>query len=194
MTDNTKSLLESLLFVSQVPLTIESIRSVLQDISSQQIHKHLQELKQEYKDKNRGLRIVEVAGGFQMVTDPQLSGYIKKFFRRPREKLLRASLETLGIIAYKQPITRREISQIRQVEVSQIIENLTNKGLLRVVGRKKVPGRPFVYGTTRQFLLHFGLNSLKELPKIEDFKKWGLSKRFDQGGNKNGVDSVAKKG
>lgn len=161
--------IEALLFVSEKPLLIEQIRCVLNDLDSTGIRTILEDLKAEYSDSNRAMRIIEIAGGFQMVTASQLSAYLKKFYQKAPERLSRPTLETLSIVAYKQPITRIEIESIRGVDVSGIVKSLSSRGLLRIAGRKKVPGRPFVYATTRQFLEYFGLRSLEELPKIEEF-------------------------
>jgi len=168
---NFKAVIEALLFVSERPVLIEQIRSVLSELDSAKIREILEKLKEEYTNSNRGMRVVEVAGGFQMVTASELSTFLKKFYRKPPERLSGPTLETLSIIAYKQPVTRMEIEGIRGVDVSGIVKSLINKGLVRTAGRKKAPGRPFVYATTRQFLEYFGLKSLQELPKIEEFVK-----------------------
>jgi segregation and condensation protein B len=165
---NFKAVIEALLFVSERPVLIEQIRSVLSELDSAKIREILEK---EYINSNRGMRVVEVAGGFQMVTASELSSFLKKFYRKPPERLSGPTLETLSIIAYKQPVTRMEIEGIRGVDVSGIVKSLINKGLVRTAGRKKAPGRPFVYATTRQFLEYFGLKSLEELPKIEEFAK-----------------------
>ncbi|MBL7081675.1 MAG: SMC-Scp complex subunit ScpB [Candidatus Omnitrophica bacterium] len=166
---NQRIVIEALLFVSEKPLFIEQIRCVLNDLDSTGIRMILEDLKAEYLNSNRAMRIIEIAGGFQMVTASQLSAYLKKFYQKTPERLSRPTLETLSIIAYKQPITRMEIENIRGVDVSGIMKSLINRGLLRIAGRKKVPGRPFVYATTRQFLEYFGLRSLDGLPKMEEF-------------------------
>lgn len=169
--NNVKPVIEALLFVSDKPVLIEQMRNVFKEIESSLIRSILEELKEEYYNSCRGMRIIEVAGGFQMVTAPELSASLKKFYQKPAERLRGATLETLSIIAYKQPVTRMEIEGIRGVDISNIVRNLINKGLVRIAGRKKAPGRPFVYATTRQFLEYFGLKSLEELPKIEEFAK-----------------------
>ncbi len=168
---NPQAIIEALLFVSEKPLLIEQIRRVIDDLDSAGIREILEQLKAEYSNSNRGMRIIEVAGGFQMVTASELNSFLKKYYQKAPERLSRPTLETLSIIAYKQPITRMEIESIRGVDVSGIVKNLINKGLLRTAGRKKAPGRPIVYITTRQFLEYFGLRSLEELPKIEEFAK-----------------------
>jgi len=169
-----KYVIESLLFVSEGPLLIEQIKNVLEDLETQQIRALLQELKEEYERDGRGVRLAEIAGGFQMVTNPDFSSYLKKCYKHKRSERLRSpALETLAIIAYRQPITRLDIEVIRGVNVDGVIKHLLERGLIRIAGRKEVIGRPFVYGTTRQFLEYFGLNSLEELPKAEEFSSLG---------------------
>lgn len=168
--DGIKAVIEALLFSSDKPILIEQIRSVFNDLESTQIRNMLEELKSEYEKDNRGLRIVEIAGGFQMVTPPDFSSYLKKFYKQKHaERFSLASLETLSIIAYKQPVTRREIESIRGVNVDGVVKHLKDLGIIRISGRKHAPGRPFVYSTTREFLEYFGLRSIEELPKMEDF-------------------------
>jgi len=187
--DNTKAVIEALLFVSEKPLTYEQIRSVLENLDTAQINKILEELKSEYENSNRGVRIVQIAGGFQMVTPPNLATFLKKLYKqRNAERVSRPGLETLAIIAYKQPITRHEIELIRNVNIDGVIKSLLDKDLIRVTGRKKAPGRPKVYGTTRQFLEYFGLKSLEELPKTEDLGKL-LDKKEDQDESKESTQT-----
>ncbi|MDD5668957.1 MAG: SMC-Scp complex subunit ScpB [Candidatus Omnitrophica bacterium] len=172
MADTTvKSVLETLLFVSEKPLLIEQAKKVLSHMSADEIRTALEEMKTEYETTNRGLRITEVAGGFRMVTAPNLLPFLKKFFaKEPRaDRLSSPALETLAIIAYKQPVTRLEIESLRKVNIDGLMKTLLQKNLIRVAGRREAPGRPQVFATTRQFLEYFGLKDLSELPKIEDF-------------------------
>jgi segregation and condensation protein B len=173
--DNLKSALEALLFASEKPLTIEQLRQALDNIEASRIRSVLEELKSEYEQSNRGIRLAEVAGGFQMITSPSFAPFLKKLYKdRHMEKLSKPALETLAIIAYKQPVTKLEIESFRNVNVDGVIKSLLEKNLIRIAGRKKAPGRPFVLGTTRQFLEHFGLKSLEELPKMEEFNSLEL--------------------
>ena len=168
--DNVKSVVEALLFASEKPLTLEQIRNVLDNLETSEIRRVLEELKSEYELSNRGIRVSEVAGGFRMITATGFAPFLKKLFKgRHTEKLSRPALETLAIIAYKQPLTRLEIESLRNVNVDGVMKSLLDKNLIRICGRKKSPGRPHVYGTTRQFLEYFGLKSLQELPKMEEF-------------------------
>ncbi len=168
--NNVKTVIEALLFASEKPLMLEQIKDALGNLATDAIRKTIEELKDEYEKTNRGMRIVEIAGGFQMITAPVFASFLRKLYKGRRvERLSTPALETLAIIAYKQPVTRLEIESIRNVNVDGMIKTFLEKGLVRIAGRKKAPGRPKVYGTTRQFLEHFGLKSLDELPKIEGF-------------------------
>lgn len=170
--DNTRSVVEAMLFISDKPVTIEQIRDVVGNLDAGQVRQIISELNAEYEQLNRGIRITEVAGGFRMITPPQLAPFLRKMYKQRRaERLSKPALETLAIIAYKQPLTRLEIETLRNVNVDGVMSSLVEKGLIRITGRKNAPGRPFVYGTTRQFLEYFGLKSLDELPKMEDFTK-----------------------
>lgn len=170
MPDTRKSVIEALLLASEKPLPLEQIRLVLDNADSNEVRKLIDELKSEYEQACRGIRVAEIAGGFQMITASEFAPFLRKLFKnRHLEKLSKPALETLAIIAYKQPLTRVEIELLRNVNVDGVMKSLLDKNLIRITGRKKAPGRPCVYGTTRQFLEHFGLKSLEDLPKIEDF-------------------------
>lgn len=168
--DNVKPVIEALLFVSEKPLTIEQVKSVLSHLEASSIRNIFEDLKADYENSCRGMRIIEVAGGFQMITAPGFSTFLKKLYKgRSAERLSKPALETLAIIAYKQPVTKMEIELLRSVNVDGVIKNLLDKSLIRISGRKKAAGRPHMLGTTRQFLEYFGLKSLEELPKMEEF-------------------------
>jgi len=168
--NNIKSAVEAMLFASEKPLLIEQIKKALDNLEANEVRKVLEELKSEYEQANRGIRVAEIAGGFQMITASSFAPFLKKLFKdRHTERLSKPALETLAIIAYKQPLTRMEIELLRNVNVDGVMKSLLDKNLIRISGRKKVPGRPFVFGTTKQFLEYFGLKSLDELPKMEDF-------------------------
>ena len=165
-----KGAIESIIFISEGSIPATEIQNVLEGLDTETIKNIVDELRNEYDQRNSGIKIVEVAGGYQMVTSPYYAQFIKKFYKlKHSEKLTMPSLETLSIIAYKQPVTKVEIEAIRGVNVDGVIKNLQEKSLIRIVGRKEVVGRPFVYGTTRSFLEYFGLNALNELPDIEEF-------------------------
>lgn len=164
-----KSIAESLLFVNEKPVGILEMSEIL-EVNPKNIEEALEELVTDYTNRNCGISIVKIAGGYQMCSSPSSELWIKKMYReRGKQKLSVASLETLAIISYKQPITRMEIEAIRGVNIDGVMKHLTDLGLIKIEGRKEVPGRPFLYVTTRKFLEYFGLNSLKDLPKLEDF-------------------------
>jgi len=201
MGDNRKSVIEALLLASERPLALEKIREVLDNLPAKDTLELIEEMKKEYQENNRGIRITEIAGGFQMITAPEFAPFLKKLFKgRNTERLSKPALETLAIIAYKQPLTRGEIELLRNVNVDGVMKSLLEKSLIRISGRKKAAGNPYVYGTTRQFLEHFGLKSLQDLPKIEDFKtlaeKGELIEEFPEGENHaegdNGPESIAQ--
>jgi segregation and condensation protein B len=186
--DTTKAVIESLLFVSDKPLVIEQIKNVLDNLDAAQIRLIIQDLAAEYETNNRGIRIIEVAGGFRMITPPGLAPFLKKLHKQRRtERSSRPALETLAIIAYKQPVTKTEIESLRNVNVDGVITSLLDKDLIRVVGRKNAPGRPLVFGTTKAFLEYFGLKSLDDLPKIEKFPELKLAEE-----KKDELEKIAK--
>jgi segregation and condensation protein B len=168
----TKRILEALLLVSDKPLLVDQVREVLGAGAAPAVLRRLfQELAEEFAQAQRGIRIVEVADGFQMVTDPELAPYVGQLNRRIRTiRLTKPSLETLAIIAYRQPATRVEIEQIRGVDVDGVVETLLKLNMIRILGRKEVVGRPLLYGTTREFLEHFGLKNLDELPSLDELQ------------------------
>ncbi|MDP8253317.1 MAG: SMC-Scp complex subunit ScpB [Candidatus Kaelpia aquatica] len=163
-----KSIVEALLFVADKPLSIEQIKAVVEADRSE-IKSNIEDLKREYELRH-SFRIREVAGGYQLVTDPVYAHWLRKFFQGGRKgRLSKAALETLAIVAYKQPITRPEMEQIRGVDVDGVIRKLLEKGLVKIAGRKDVIGKPLMYATTKRFLEYFGLNSLEELPDLNEF-------------------------
>ena len=172
---NYKSPIEALLFVSEKPVVLDQLKDVFPELKPSQIHDLIKQLQEEYVNREAGMVIVEIAGGFQMLSNSQAAPYIREFYKtKTREKLSRPALESLAIIAYKQPVGRAEVEIIRGVNSDGTIAHLLNKGLIKITGRKEVPGRPFLYGTTKEFLEYFGLKSLEDLPKMEEFGQLGL--------------------
>lgn len=173
-----QGIVESLLFVSQDPLSIQRLAAVIGDVSKAEIAQALQGLGEELAREGRGIRLVEIAGGFRLVTKQEHAPWIKRMDKtKSAAKLSRSALESLAIIAYKQPIVRGEIEEIRGVETSGVVRTLLERKLVRIVGRKEVPGRPIMYGTTKYFLEHFGLNDLSQLPPLREFKELGESEQ-----------------
>ncbi len=168
------AILEALLFVSHGPVTLERLYGALHGVQKTEVRQALRQLADEYGRAGRGLQIAEVAGGYQMVTRPDHAPWIKRLERsKPAPKLSRSALEVLAIVAYKQPLVRAEIEQIRGVDASGVLRTLLERKLIRQVGRKEAPGRPTLYGTTKFFLQHFGLRDLAELPPLREFKELG---------------------
>ena len=168
--DQIKRIVEVLLFVSDKPLPVEEIVKVIDGADSASVRSAIEELNTDFASTGRSFSIIEVGGGVQIMTDPFYAPYVRKLFTKQRKHRLSApSLETLAIIAYKQPVTRADIEAIRGVNIEGVLEKLLERNIIRVVGRKDIPGRPFMYGTTKNFLTHFGLNSLEDLPKLKDF-------------------------
>jgi len=166
-----KVAIEALLFASERPLLAEELKEAFQEkLESAEIKKILETLKNEYETQARGFRLFEIAGGYQLVTDPRFSEYLKRFYQsREKRRLSQATLETLSVVAYRQPVTRADIEFIRGVNVDGAVRTLLEKGLIRIAGRKEALGRPMLYTTTQMFLEHFGLNSLKDLPPLKEF-------------------------
>jgi segregation and condensation protein B len=163
-----KAILEALIFASPDPLTPKAIYKLLETEPKEDIQAALAELKQDY-DRPGGLQLVEVAGGYQIVTRPDLHEWVRRLFHeRSTQKLSVQALETLAVIAYRQPVTAVEITEIRGVNTSGVLNTLLERHLIKIVGRKQVVGRPFMYGTTKEFLIRFGLNDLTDLPKVQD--------------------------
>lgn len=167
--EKIKAIIESLLFINERPVEITELMQVI-EIGKKEIEELIDALALEYTQREAGICIVKVAGGYQMCSSPQNEAWVKKMYQeRSKQKLSIASLETLAIIAYKQPVTRIEIEAIRGVNVDGVVRKLSELGLIKIGGRKDVVGKPFIYVTTRKFLEYFGINSLKDLPKLEDF-------------------------
>jgi segregation and condensation protein B len=163
-----KAILEALIFASPEPLTPKAIYKIVDAEPKEDLQVALEDLKRDY-DRPGGLQLVEVAGGYQIVTRQDLHEWVRRLFHeRTTQKLSVQALETLAVIAYKQPLTALEVSEIRGVNTSGVLNTLLERHLVKIVGRKQVVGRPFLYATTKEFLIRFGLNDLNELPKVED--------------------------
>jgi segregation and condensation protein B len=163
-----KAVVEALIFASPEPITPKMLYKLLSDEPREDVLAAVNALKAEYENRP-GLQMVEVAGGFQIVTRPELHEWVRRLFHeRSTQKLTAQGLETLAVIAYKQPITALEITEIRGVNTTGVLSTLLERHLIKIVGRKNVVGRPFLYATTKEFLIRFGLKDLHDLPKIED--------------------------
>ncbi len=169
-----KAAIEAILFASAEPLRSRKLAEALRDtgIDARGVRKLVGELAKDYDAARRGIAIEEVAGGFQILTRPEYVDYVAAAFGGSGGgKLSQAALETLAVVAYKQPVTRADVEAIRGVQAGPLLRTLLHKGLIRITGRAEVLGRPLLYGTTDKFLEHFGLKSLNELPKVEELPK-----------------------
>ena len=174
-----KSIVEALIFASPDPLTPKALLKLLDNEPKEDVLAALDELKQDY-ERPGGLQLVEVAGGFQIVTRADLNEWVRRLFHeRSTQKLSVQALESLAVIAYRQPITAIEITEIRGVNTSGVLNTLLERHLVKIVGRKQVVGRPFMYATTKEFLIRFGLKDLADLPKVEDMaESLGIESRL----------------
>ena len=170
-TAELKAIVEALIFASPEPVTPKMLYKLLADEPREDVVAAVEALRTDY-DTRPGLQFVDVAGGYQIVTRPELHEWVRRLFNeRSTQKLTVQALETLAVIAYKQPITALEISEIRGVNTAGVLSTLLERHFIKIVGRKNVVGRPFLYATTREFLIRFGLNDLDDLPKIEDMSE-----------------------
>lgn len=188
--DRLKSILESLLFTAEGPLSVDRCRSALGSVERKDVTQGLKELQEEYETQGRGVRLVEVANGFQLRTPKEHAEYVKNLLPVKTARMSRANLETLAIVAYRQPITKAEIEEIRGVNVDGVISTLLERRLVRIVARKDVPGKPFLYGTTKEFLETFNLKDLSGLPTLKEMEEMTLALPDDTtlGSESGGVD------
>lgn len=179
MMEDLKYIIESLVFVSETPLSINRLKAILDTVDLRDIRLALAELQGEYEDRQGGFVLQEVAGGFQFRTRSDYSDWIKKLLKPSPTRLSRAALETLAIIAYKQPIIRTDVEHIRGVDSGGVLRMLLERKLIRVLGRKDIPGRPMIYGTTKEFLEIFNLKDLSELPSPKEITSLGTAETDD---------------
>ncbi len=173
-TDSLKPIVDALIFASDMPLSVARIREILkeageEDISSSAVNMAIEQLNADNRDSQRGFYLQEVAGGYQYRTRPNYAQWVKRLKKAKSFRLTQSTLETLAIIAYKQPIIRADIEKLRGVDSGGVIKNLIERSLIKIVGRKNIPGRPFMFGTTRRFLEVFGLDRLEDLPSLKEF-------------------------
>jgi len=187
--EELRAILEALVFASPEPLTPRRIGQVLASVPKEDWQAALEALRADYLAAGRGLQLAEVAGGFQITTRPEYNEWIRELIdpKTPTRLSIQA-LETLAVIAYKQPVTLPEIIELRGVKSGGVLKTLLERHLIRIVGRKEVVGRPILYGTTREFLLHFGMKDLSELPAIEEFADV-LGEEVDVAGLKRAIEA-----
>ena len=164
-----KSIIESLLFVSSDPLTLKQIRDVFDGVEEKDVRQWIKELQNELENSQRGIQLIEIAHGYRLMTKPHNAQWIQKLMvAKQNLRLTKAGLETLAVIAYRQPLVRAEIETIRGVDCGGVLQTLLERKLIKVIGRKEVVGRPLLYGTTPEFLDQFGLKNLNDLPTLDE--------------------------
>jgi len=167
--EEIKRILEALLFASPDPLTAERVAAIVPGVEAEQVMQAAGELREDYSREARSFQIVEVGGGWQLTTRPEYAVWVEKLFESgSKAHLSKAALETLAVVAYKQPVLRSGIESIRGVNVDSVLRTLMERNLVRIVGRGEGPGRPLLFGTTKDFLMQFGINRLSDLPKVEE--------------------------
>jgi len=169
-----KPILESIIFVSPSPVKLETLVEILPESNREMILEGLHRIEEEYEDTSRGVELVEVAGGYQFRTKPVWAEWVARLKKAKTVKFSQSALETLAIIAYRQPVIRPQIEEIRGVDCGWVLRSLMEKGLVKILGRKDLPGRPIIYGTTKGFLELFNLNSLADLPSLKEIQPSGV--------------------
>lgn len=170
--ENLKQVVEAVIFASDEPITADQVKGIVEDTTAAQVKKSVTELNHEYSQQNRAFHIIEIAGGFQMVTRESYAQWIKRLYiRKNRSRLSQAALETLSVIAFKQPVSKTEISAIRGVNCDGVVKTLLERKLIAIAGRDEGPGRPLLYKTTKEFLRYFGINSIEDLPKPREIEE-----------------------
>jgi segregation and condensation protein B len=175
MSKSLKLIIEALLFSSDKPLTAKDIKDVLPDTDTKDIKSALAILEHDFATLERSFTLSEVAGGYQLRSRPEYGSYILRMLQSTPNRLSRAAMETLAIVAYKQPILKHEVEKLRGVDVGGILKTLMEKDLVKIMGRKDLPGKPLIYGTTKRFLEVFDLKDISELPKMNEIKDFGLT-------------------
>lgn len=171
MQENLNNIIESLLFVSEEPLTVDRFKQILETVDAKEIRSTLQSLVEAYEARGGGFKLAEVAGGWQLRSRPEYNQWLKRMLQPSPQRLSKAALETLAIIAYNQPIIRADIEHIRGVDAGGVLRQLLERKLIRVLGRKEIPGRPLIYATTKLFLELFELKDLRDLPSPKEIEE-----------------------
>lgn len=169
--DQLQSILESLLFSAEVPLSLERLSHILEEWDKNSIKNALDSLGNSYTDATSGIQLLEVAGGWQLRSNPKHADYVRRISKGRAVRFSQSALETLAIIAYRQPITRAEIEYLRGVDCGAVLKNLFDKQLVKILGKKDIPGRPLIYGTSKEFLAAFSLKDLASLPTLKDVRE-----------------------
>jgi segregation and condensation protein B len=183
--DDLKNIVESLLFVADEPLMIERLKQIITGAETKALREAIEELMVDYETRRGGFYLSPVAGGYQIRTRPEYTEWIKRLLQPKPQRLSKAALETLAIVAYKQPVIRADIEQLRGVDCGGVLRVLLERKFIRVLGRKEIPGRPLIYATTKRFLEVFGLKNLKDLPTPKEIEEFGSALSEDMAESDN---------
>ena len=191
--DDLKNIIESLLFVAVEPLTIDNLKKIIPDAQAKELIEALEELAADYETRQGGFYLNHVAGGYQIRTRPEYKEWIKRMLRPKPLRLSKAALETLAIIAYKQPVIRSDVENIRGVDCGGVLRVLLERKFIRVLGRRDIPGRPLIYATTKRFLEVFDLKNLKDLPTPKEIEEFGreLSEEMDETDREEAAEEIS---
>ena len=191
--DDIKNIIESLLFAADEPLTIDRLKKIIADAESQELREALEQLKADYEARQGGFFLNEVAGGYQIRTRPEYKEWLKRLLQPRPQRLSKPALETLAIIAYKQPVIRSDVEHIRGVDCGGVLRVLLERQFIRVLGRKDIPGRPLIYATTKRFLEVFDLKNLKDLPTPKEIEEFGstLAQEMDAADGQEAADEIS---
>ena len=176
---NLKSIVEGLIFVSDLPITFVKLCDILNEYDREEVRTAIAELQRDYKSQERGIYLAEVAEGYQFRTCKESAEFIRRLVKISTSKLSKPALESLAIIAYRQPITRAEIEYLRGVESGGVLKTLLEKGLIKILGKKNIPGKPLIYGTSKNFLETFNLRDLKSLPTLKEVQALDEASLFE---------------
>ena len=178
--ERIKSIIESLIFVSDEPIECKQLKAILEGVTNKELKQAIDELLVEHATKNRGFHLIEVAEGYQFRSRSENGDWIRRLINEKPQRMSQASLEALAIVAYRQPVTRPEIEKIRRVDSGGVLNTLLQKNLIRILGRKDEPGKPFIYGTTREFLELFNLKDLAALPSLREIQDLAGAKEMEE--------------
>ncbi|MCJ7642542.1 MAG: SMC-Scp complex subunit ScpB [Desulfobacterales bacterium] len=187
-----KPILESILFVSESPVRLKTLLEIIPEAGKETILEGIRTLMKEYEDPSKGMELVEVAGGYQLRTKSQCAEWISRLKKAKPVKFSQSAMETLAIVAYRQPVIRSQIEAIRGVDAGWILRTLMEKGLIKMMGRKDLPGRPIIYGTTQGFLELFSLNSLQDLPTLKEIQPPPTEEEIPKAENEAEVEAEAE--
>ena len=185
-----RRIIEALVLASNEPVSVQRLASIVPGLTPSVAKDRINEINTEYQEQDRAFEIWEVAGGFQIRTRAEFSGYVQELRKDRPLRLSQAALETMAIVAYKQPLTRAELELVRGVDSGAILKSLLDRRLLRLVGHRDVPGRPLIYGTSKRFLEVFGLESLKQLPSLRELEELAREQGIELGGQEPGEGEV----